>query len=126
MALSDELGKLGELHERGVLSDDEFSRAKERVLAQAAASPSHSACASGPTASSPGITIVNGLRRSRSDRWIGGVCGGLAEVSGIASWGWRMIFTLLVLCGGTGLAAYLLLWFFVPDTQAPLVSQRPL
>ena len=117
MALSDELGKLGELHERGVLSDDEFTRAKERLLAQAPA---------GPREASAGIAAVNGLRRSSTDRWLSGVCGGLAEVSGIASWGWRMIFTLLVLFGGTGIVAYLLLWLFVPDTPASLPTERPL
>ncbi len=121
MALSDELGKLGELHQRGVLSDEEFARAKERVIGQASAG----AGAQGAGTAS-GIAAVNGLRRSRSDRWLGGVCGGLAEVTGMASWGWRMIFTLLVLFGGTGLLAYLLLWFFVPDTQPPLISERPL
>ena len=123
MALSDELGKLSELHERGVLSDDEFAHAKERVLGQA--SPSFGAGGS-TSGSASGIAAVNGLRRSRTDRWLGGVCGGLAEVSGIASWGWRMIFTLLVLFGGMGLAAYLLLWFFVPDEKPPLISERPL
>jgi hypothetical protein len=32
MAMSDELGRLGELHQRGMLSDDEFARAKAQVL----------------------------------------------------------------------------------------------
>jgi phage shock protein C len=32
MNLSEALGHLGALHERGVLSDEEFARAKARVL----------------------------------------------------------------------------------------------
>ena len=35
MSLSEELGRLGALHERGVLSDEEFARAKARVLSGA-------------------------------------------------------------------------------------------
>ena len=38
MALSDELAKLQELHQRGALTDDEFSRAKARLLEGAASS----------------------------------------------------------------------------------------
>ena len=105
MALSDELGKLGELHQRGVLSDAEFARAKDRVLRQA-----------GLDQGSPVVAGLNTLRRSRNDRWLGGVCGGLAELTGVGAWIWRLLFTLLVLCAGTGLAVYVLLWIFVPDT----------
>ncbi|MGE5731074.1 MAG: SHOCT domain-containing protein, partial [Gemmatimonas sp.] len=36
MALSDELAKLQALHQRGALTDDEFSRAKARLLDGAA------------------------------------------------------------------------------------------
>jgi phage shock protein PspC (stress-responsive transcriptional regulator) len=109
MALSDELDKLDELHRRGVLSDDEFSRAKARVLD-----------AAGPDRPAPGLAAVNGLRRSRSDRWLGGVCGGLAQITDVAGWIWRLGFVLLVLCAGTGLLVYLLLWILVPEDDAPL------
>ena len=36
MSDSDELGKLGDLHQRGILSDEEFARAKARVLSGSA------------------------------------------------------------------------------------------
>ena len=49
-----------------------------------------------------------------SDAWLGGVCGGLEPFTGVAAWVWRLIFVALVLCGGTGVVLYLLLWFFVP------------
>jgi len=104
MAESDELGKLGDLHSRGVLSDDEFSRAKARVLNGSAA----------PQGQAPIVRAINGLRRSRDDRWLGGVCGGIGQSTGIAAWLWRLVFTALALCAGTGVLVYLLMWIFVP------------
>ncbi len=103
MSLSDELGKLSELHQRGALTDDEYTRAKERLL--------HPGAAPG---SEPYVKAVNALRRSRSDRWIAGVCGGLAQPTGVESWVWRLIFALLLLFGGAGLLLYVLMWIFVP------------
>ena len=104
MADSDELGKLGDLHSRGVLSDDEFARAKARVLNGSAAAQGHA----------PIVRAINGLRRSRDDRWLGGVCGGISQSTGIAAWLWRLAFSALVLCAGTGVVVYLLMWIFVP------------
>lgn len=103
MSMSDELGKLQDLHQRGALTDDEFARAKARLL-------------DGPAAQvdSPVLAALNALRRSRSDRWIAGVCGGLAKTTGVESWVWRLVFALLLLCGGAGAVLYLLLWIFVP------------
>jgi phage shock protein PspC (stress-responsive transcriptional regulator) len=57
-------------------------------------------------------------RRSRDDRWLGGVCGGIAQVTDVAAWVWRLMFAVLVLCGGTGLLVYLLMWLRVPQ-EAP-------
>jgi phage shock protein PspC (stress-responsive transcriptional regulator) len=55
------------------------------------------------------------LTKSNTDRWIGGVCGGLGESSPIPSWAWRLLFAMLVLCFGTGILLYILLWVFVPS-----------
>jgi phage shock protein C len=109
MSVSDELGKLGELHQRGVLSDEEFARAKARVLNGSSAHD---------RAEAPAVTAINALRRSRSDRWVGGVCGGIALATGVAAWVWRLVFALLLLCGGTGLLAYVLMWILVPLEDA--------
>ena len=57
---------------------------------------------------------LRNLTKSDSDRWIGGVCGGLGESSPIPSWVWRLLFAVLVLCFGTGFLLYTLLWIFVP------------
>lgn len=113
MSISDELGRLGELHQRGVLTDEEFTRAKARVL---------NGVASSAATGSAAAAALNALRRSRTDRWLGGVCGGLAEFTGLAAWVWRLAFTLLMLCAGTGVLIYLLMWIFVPEADAPLVN----
>ena len=102
MALSEELERLDELHRRGALSDDEYARAKSRVLGNP------------PDGGSTMPVAVSTLRRSREDRWIAGVCGGLAKATGAESWVWRLVFTLLLLCGGSGLLIYVLMWIFVP------------
>jgi len=103
MTLSDELGKLADLHQRGALTDDEYARAKERLL--------HPSLG---TQAQPVLTAVNALRRSRDDRWIAGVCGGLAKSTAMESWVWRLIFALMLLLGGAGLLVYALMWIFVP------------
>lgn len=113
MSEVEQLGKLGELHQRGVLSDDEFARAKARVLSGAAAASAEGRVLAG----------VNALARSRADRWIGGVCGGIARATGMASWVWRVVFTALALCGGSGLLIYVLLWIFVPLANDEIVPR---
>lgn len=109
MSLGDELGKLDELHRRGALSEEEFARAKARVL-NGGATAQHAERR--PAA-------INALRRSRDDAWLGGVCGGLEPFTGVAAWVWRLIFVALAVCGGSGVLVYLLLWIFVPRDDAP-------
>jgi phage shock protein C len=58
------------------------------------------------------------LTKSDTDRWIGGVCGGLGEHTPVPSWAWRLLFTLLVIIFGTGFLVYILLWIFVPPKAA--------
>jgi phage shock protein PspC (stress-responsive transcriptional regulator) len=106
---ADELNKLADLHARGVLSDEEFAKAKARVLSGHGA-PNH-----GGANSNPNLGAVNGLRRARIDRWIGGVCGGIARSTGLDAWVWRLIFTVLFLAFGSGILVYILLWIFVPE-----------
>ncbi len=105
MSIADELTKLEELRSRGTLTDDEFQRAKSRLLEPP---PLHATDV-------PAVAAINQLRRSRSDRWIGGVCGGIAVITGVDGWIWRLMFALLFLFGGTGALIYILLWIFVPN-----------
>jgi len=108
MCASDELERLGRLHERGVLTGEEFARAKQRVL-------DGTACPA--AAPAPAVAAMNALRRSVTDRWLGGVCGGIAEITGVASWLWRVAFVVLAMFGGTGVLAYLLLWVMLPQEE---------
>jgi len=104
MTMSDELSKLAALRERGTLTDEEVARAKARLLG----------AADGPQVP-PLASAVNTFRRSRSDRWIAGVCGGIARATGMESWVWRLFFALLFVCAGAGLLVYVLLAIFVPS-----------
>jgi len=112
MTLTEELSRLEDLYRRGALTDSEFAQAKRRLL----------------EASTPAETAarLGAWRRSASDRWFGGVCGGLGRSTGVESWLWRLLFTLFVLLGGTGLLLYVLLWVFVPVADLPLPASRQL
>jgi len=54
------------------------------------------------------------LRRSRSDKMIAGVCGGLAKYLEIDSTVIRLAFVLLLIFAGTGILAYLIAWLVMP------------
>lgn len=58
------------------------------------------------------------LYRSRHDRRIGGVCGGLAAYFDLDPLLVRLLCFVLVLCATAGIWAYLLLWFLVPEEPA--------
>lgn len=60
--------------------------------------------------------IKQPLRRSRRNRIIFGVCGGLAEFFGISSFWFRLAFLIALIPGGVpGILAYLLLWLIIPS-----------
>ena len=62
----------------------------------------------------------NKLRRSRTDRLIGGVCGGLAEFFGMNAFWFRLLFFILGLPGGVpGVLPYLILWAIIPLEERP-------
>jgi phage shock protein PspC (stress-responsive transcriptional regulator) len=106
MSISEELERLQSLRDRGAISDEEFARAKAQVLGDPAGSRtgSHS-------------SFLHQLARSRNDRIIGGVCGGLGNSTDLPSWAWRVIFCLTLLYFGAGLLIYILLWIFLPQER---------
>ncbi len=108
MTLADELNRLAELRASGVLTEDEFRIAKDRLL-------NADKTAANAPARDPVASAVNALRRSRTDRWLGGVCGGIARSTGLESWVWRLLFAALFILAGAGLLIYILLWIFVPS-----------
>jgi phage shock protein C len=112
MTLSDDLSKLGELRASGTLTEEEFTRAKERLLN---ASGGAAGASAGARPAEPAVAAVNAFRRSRTDRVLGGVCGGMARATGVESWVWRLLFAILFIFAGAGLLAYVLLWIFVPS-----------
>ena len=57
------------------------------------------------------------LRRSRSDRMIAGVCGGLAEHFGIDAAMLRLVTILLIIFGGVSLWVYVILWIIIPKQE---------
>jgi phage shock protein C len=56
------------------------------------------------------------LRRSRSNRIVAGVCGGLAEFYGISSFWFRLAMLIAFVPGGVpGLLLYIVLWLIIPS-----------
>jgi phage shock protein PspC (stress-responsive transcriptional regulator) len=51
------------------------------------------------------------MTRSKTDRIIAGVCGGIAKSTGINPWLFRILFLLI----GGGFWVYLLMWVFIED-----------
>ena len=55
------------------------------------------------------------LVRAQQDRWIGGVCAGLARRTGITPNAMRAIFVVSCLLPGPQFIVYLLLWVIMPS-----------
>jgi phage shock protein C len=55
------------------------------------------------------------LYRSRTDRKLAGVCGGLAQYFNLDATLIRVLFIVLAVLGGSGLVIYLAIWIIVPD-----------
>jgi phage shock protein C len=55
------------------------------------------------------------LYRSKTDRKLAGVCGGLAQYFNIDPTLIRVLFVVLAILGGSGLVLYLALWIIVPN-----------
>lgn len=55
------------------------------------------------------------LYRSKTNRKLAGICGGLAEYFGVDATLIRVLFVLLAVLGGSGLVLYLAMWIIVPN-----------
>ena len=65
---------------------------------------------------------VKRLYRSRSDRKIAGVCGGMAQYFGIDPVIPRIVWVALILGAGIGLLAYLICWIVIPNEPAGVTA----
>lgn len=70
------------------------------------------------TTTSPAATANRRLTRSRTDRMVGGVCGGLGEYFDVDPVVIRLAMAVFALAGGGGLAVYLVAWLIVPEADA--------
>lgn len=76
----------------------------------------------------PGPAVRPPLQRSRTNKVIGGVSGGLAEYTGVDALLWRVGFVAVTLAWGVGLIVYPLLWLLMPagpvDPSAQVARAR--
>jgi phage shock protein C len=55
------------------------------------------------------------LYRSKTNRQVAGVCGGLAEYFNLDAALIRILFVVLAVLGGSGLVIYVAMWIIVPE-----------
>jgi phage shock protein PspC (stress-responsive transcriptional regulator) len=65
-----------------------------------------------------------GVRRRSDDKWIGGVCSGLADRLGVDPVIVRAGFVLLSILGGVGITVYLVAWTLLPNDKDEIAAQR--
>ncbi len=68
------------------------------------------------------------LYRSNDNRWLAGVCGGVAEYFDVDPTLIRVLFILFSFVVGGGLIVYLILWLVIPlapDVDAPQPVEEP-
>jgi phage shock protein C len=61
-------------------------------------------------------TVEKRLQRSRTDRSLAGVCGGIAEYFGWDPTLVRVAWVVLTLLGGSGILLYLIMWVVMPES----------
>jgi phage shock protein PspC (stress-responsive transcriptional regulator) len=59
------------------------------------------------------------LYRSRTDRMLAGVCGGIGQYLNIDPTLVRLAFVILAIWGGGGILAYLIAWIIIPEEPLP-------
>ena len=78
-----------------------------------------------PESGSPGLSPATGapkrLMRSSTDKKLGGVCAGLADYFDVDPVIIRVLWLVLVFCGGSGVLAYIILWIVLPLAPGGIV-----
>ena len=67
-----------------------------------------------------------GIRRRTHDKWIAGVCSGLADRLGVDPVIVRAALVILTMLGGAGVAIYLVAWALLPNDRDEIPAQRAL
>ncbi len=62
------------------------------------------------------------MYRSRDEKMIAGVCGGIAEYLGVDPTVVRILFVFLLFLGGNGLFLYLILMFLMPQKPVEITT----
>ncbi len=57
------------------------------------------------------------LAKTKDDKKIFGICGGLGKYTPLPVWLWRAIFIITLFWGGLGLIAYIILAIFMPKEK---------
>lgn len=66
------------------------------------------------------------LTRSPDDRWIAGVCGGLAELTDVDATLIRVALIVATILGaGSLIVIYLICWVLIPQASGPAVVRSP-
>ncbi len=63
------------------------------------------------------MTKIKKLYRSKKDKIIGGVCGGIGEYFKVDSTLIRLLWIFAAFLGGAGLLAYLIAWIIIPEEK---------
>ena len=69
-------------------------------------------------------TEMKRLFRSRTNRILGGVCGGIGEYMNADPTVIRVIFIIVALAFGTGVLFYIIAWLVIPEK--PIESAQPI
>jgi phage shock protein C len=62
-----------------------------------------------------GKKFLHLFTKSKKDRWLAGICGGLAQRTPLPAWTWRMLFVLTAMIYGIGIFIYIVLWVLAPS-----------
>lgn len=103
---------------KGTTGGRSASAAKKRGARSAAASESTPPPPPPPAVPAPATESPRTpprLLRSRTDRVLGGVAGGIGQHLGVDPVIIRLVFVVLILAGGSGLLAYLIAWIVIPE-----------
>jgi phage shock protein PspC (stress-responsive transcriptional regulator) len=66
------------------------------------------------------------VRRDTEDKWLAGVCSGIANRLGVDPLVIRAALVVLILLGGIGVTLYLIAWAFIPNDREEIVAERGL